>query len=159
MMATFRAIASVPLGVLAGMAATLLLLIPCYLMYPLPSGIDAYDTADAEAFGKHLASLPLLAFALVLVAHAGGAFSGAALGRLISGEGFWRESLAIGGVFTAVGLVQSLSMAVPLWFVMLDLPLYLPAAMLGGFAPDAIRRKGDDVQVAQKERGAKMAPP
>lgn len=159
MMATFRAIASVPLGVLAGMAAMLLLLIPCFLMYPLPSGIDAYDIADSEAFGKHLASLPILALMLFLVAHAGGAFGGAAFGRLISGEGFWRESIAIGGVFTAVGLVQAVSMAVPLWFVMLDLPLYLPAAMLGGLAPDAIRKKGNDAQPAQKERGAKAAPP
>ena len=159
MMATFRAIASVPLGVFAGMAATLLLLIPCYLMYPLPAGIDPYDTADSEAFGQHLASLPVLAFALVLVAHAGGAFSGAAFGRLISGDGFWRESLAIGGVFTAVGLVQSLSMAVPMWFVMLDLPLYLPAAMLGGLAPSAVSRKQDAPETAQKERGAKAAAP
>lgn len=159
MMATFRAIASVPLGVVAGMAARLLLLIPCFLMYPLPSGIDAYDPADAEAFGKYMSALPLQAFGVLLVAHSGGTFLGAAMGRLISGERFWSESLAIGGIFTAVGLVNAVSLSFPLWFVLIDLPLYLPAAVLGGFLPDAFRSKRHEPEMPIKERGAKAAAP
>lgn len=116
----------------------LLLLIPCFLMYPLPSGIDLNDPADAEAFGQHLASLPTSAFALVLVAHAGGAFLGAAFARLIEGESIWKESLVIGLIFTAMGLINAISLGMPLGFTMIDLPLYLPAAMLGGFVFDAI---------------------
>ncbi|RCS49368.1 hypothetical protein DTL42_12620 [Bremerella cremea] len=138
MMATLRAIASIPLGVLAGMAAMLLLLTPCFLMYPLPAGIDLNNPADAEAFGRHLASLPTSAFVLVLIAHAGGAGCGAAFGRLIEGEPIWRESLVIGAIFTAMGLINAISLGLPLWFTLIDLPLYLPAAMLGGLALDAV---------------------
>lgn len=138
MMATIRAIASIPLGVVAGMAAMLFLLIPCFLMYPLPSGIDVNDPADAEAFGRHLASLPVSAFALVLVAHAGGAFGGAAFARLVEGEAIWKESLVIGLIFTAMGIVNAISLGMPLWFTVIDLPLYLPAAMLGGFSLDMV---------------------
>lgn len=138
MMATLRAIASIPLGVLAGMAAMLLLMIPCFLMYPLPSGIDLNDPSDAEALGRHLASLPTLAFVLVLIAHAGGSFCGAAFARLIEGEPIWRESLVIGGIFTAMGLVNAIAQGLPLWFTMIDLMLYLPAAILGGFALNTV---------------------
>ncbi len=116
----------------------MLLLIPCFLMYPLPAGIDVNNPADADAFGRHLASLPVSAFVLVLVANAGGAFTGAAFARLIEGETIWKESLVIGGIFTAVGLTKAISLGLPLWFTMLDLPLYLPSAILGGFALDMV---------------------
>lgn len=138
MMATLRAIVSIPLGVVVGMAMMVLLLTPCFLMYPLPSGIDVNDPNDAEAFGRHIASLPFTAFALVWLAHAGGSLSGAAFGRLIEGGKVWRESLAIGGLFTAMGIVNAISMAFPFWFVAIDLALYLPAAILGGWGSDQL---------------------
>ncbi|MHC2067999.1 hypothetical protein ACYFX5_11035 [Bremerella sp. T1] len=138
MMATVRAIVSIPLGVVVGMAMMVLLLTPCFLMYPLPSGIDLQDPSDAEAFGHHLASLPFIAFVLVWIAHAGGSFSGAAFGRFVEGDRVWKESLAIGGIFTAMGLVNAVSMAFPFWFILIDLALYLPAAILGGWGSHAL---------------------
>lgn len=137
-MGTLRSVIAIPLGVVVGMATMILLLIPCFLLYPLPSGLDIYDPADAEAFGHHLSALPLSALALVWLAHAGGAFAAAAVCRLVEGVKVTRELLIIGGVFTLLGLVNAASGAYPLWFVVVDLVIYMPAALLGGMLFDVV---------------------
>ena len=109
-----------------------------------PEGLSWDDSAQVEAF---MASMPILGFLIVLLAHSGQAFLGSLVGTLISG----RRSLLVGmviGALTLLGCVMMLmSIPGPLWFGVLDLLLPLPAAYL---AARLVMRKDADPETDER---------
>ena len=93
-----------------------------------PDGLDWKDPVALEAF---VSGLPVLGFLIVLLAHAGQAFLGSLVGTLVAGRRTWIVAGII-GVLTLLGCIVNLvTIPSPVWFVIADLVLPLPAAWLG----------------------------
>jgi len=125
----FRYIAGLVSGFIAGFVAVGLIELIAIWLYPLPRG---FDPNDLEAMEQHIASLPAGAFALVLIAHAIGAFLAGLVCCAIAMRLWWPGVLALGGVFIAAGIMNIVQIPHPLWFGVVDLALYVPAAIAGG---------------------------
>ncbi len=114
-------------GLGLGMALNMGLITLNMTLHGPPEGLSWEEPAQVEAF---MASMPVLGFLIVLLAHSGQAFLGSLVGTLISG----RRSILAGmiiGALTLVGCVMMLaSIPGPLWFAVLDVLLPLPAAYL-----------------------------
>lgn len=64
-----------------------------HIAFPLPSGLDPRDPAQAQAFARYLATMPLGAQAALVLAWSGGAFAGgfvAPVSRAIRAAWRWR---------------------------------------------------------------------
>ena len=131
-------ILGVVVGLGFGMALNMGLILVNMTLHGPPEGLSWEDPAQVEAF---MASMPVLGFLIVLLAHSGQAFLGSLVGTLISG----RRSIVVGmiiGVLTLLGCVMMLTTARgPVWFAALDVLLPLPAAYL---AARLVMRKGAD---------------
>ncbi len=124
-----KRIGAVVAGLLAGFLVVGLIEGVSSWIYPPPQGLDF---SDREALRAFVAGLPLGAFALVLVAHLAGPFAGAFTCGVIVRDPWLTGSLIIGGVFLLGGLVNLFLLPHPVWFAILDVLLYLPAAVAGG---------------------------
>lgn len=114
-------------GFILGSIANFLITSINMVLYPPPAGVTQHTP---EEFGAFIATLPLLAFVIQLLAHAGGAFVGGMVVGYFTRNKYW--VLAIGTVFLAAGAYNLVSLPHPLWFSVLDLLCYVPAAYLGG---------------------------
>lgn len=115
-------------GMAVGMVVNMGLVQLNMAMHAPPEGMN---TQDREQFKAYVATLPVLGFLVVLLAHQGQAFVGAIVGTLIAGRRSVVVALAV-GAFTLLGCVLMLFMAPgPIWFAVLDVLLPLPLAWLG----------------------------
>jgi hypothetical protein len=98
-------------------------------MPPFPSG----EADTPENWGTFMQGLSVLQILAALVSHIGGTFIGAFVGALISRDGKLIVPLVIAG-FAMVGGVMNVFQipGQPLWFVIMDISLYLPAGLLAG---------------------------
>jgi hypothetical protein len=94
---------------------------------------------DQAAWAEFLAQAPASMFLLVLLAHGGGAFVAGWATAKMARVATLAFALAAGALFLAAGIANLMMIPHPLWFSILDLVLYLPAAWLGGVLGD--RRK------------------
>lgn len=95
--------------------------------YPAPAGLSP---DNREAFAAFLASLPAGAFVMVLFAHLLGSLAGAAVATLVSGRSSLFPGVIVGALLLVGGIMNVAMIPHPLWFVILDLALYLPVAYL-----------------------------
>jgi hypothetical protein len=114
-------------GIVVGGAVNMALVVLNGFLF-LPTGLDWQDTAAVSAA---FANAPLAAFLLALLAHAGGTFVGAAVAATIAGRAPLVHGLIVGVFFLAGGILNLRQIAHPLWFAIVDLNLYLPAAWMG----------------------------
>ncbi len=98
-------------------------------IYAPPAG---FDYNDPTALEEYVATLPVTAFILVLVSHALGAFVAAFVCSAIVRRSWFAASLFFGVFFTAAGIMNLVLIPHPIWFAVLDLVAYIPAALLGG---------------------------
>lgn len=98
-------------------------------LFPMPAGIDPMDPeslrADLDRMGPEH-------FIPVLVAHLLGALVGGLTAARIAGSRHLSIALIVGGIFLVFGVINLASIPHPLWFSIVDVLVYLPAAYLGG---------------------------
>lgn len=123
-----RCVLAVLGGVVAGSAFNMAVVMLSWAIYPPPEGANMSDPATMSAYVQ---SLPLPAFLLILVAHAGGALVGGLVAALIARRSPLVLGAIIGGFFLIGGIVNAVSIPAPLWFVVVDLAAYVPCGMVG----------------------------
>jgi nitrate/nitrite transporter NarK len=94
------------------------------LIYPMPEGVDF---GDAEGMAAYIATLPLVAMLIVLLAHLGQAFAGGWLAARISKNRSMVVAMIVGVLTLIAGLINMMSMPHPNW-MWIEMPLYLVAA-------------------------------
>ncbi len=97
-------------------------------VYPLPEGLDV---KDVEALKEYVATLPAGALLFVLLAWAVGSFGGGWLAAKIADRKRLVHALVVGGVLMAFGIVNLVTIPHPLWFAVVGVVLFLPAACAG----------------------------
>ena len=97
-------------------------------LFPLPEDLDP---RDMNAMKEHVATLPPLAFVLVLLAHFFGALGGAAVGSKIASSHQFKLSMIIGTFMLIMGIINLFTIPHPLWFMVVDMFTYLPGAFIG----------------------------
>ena len=124
-----RNIVAVIVGLIAGSAFNMAIIMVSWMLYPPPAGVDLMK--DPEAMKAYVATLSLPAILIVLVAHAGGALVGGLVASAIARRSPTVLGAIVGGFFLLGGIVNAISIPAPLWFVVLDLILYVPCGILG----------------------------
>lgn len=119
-----RNICATVLGLIAGMAANLAFVTLDVALYPMPEGVDF---ADAEGMAAYMATLPLAALLIVVVAHLSQAFVGGWVGARLSTTRPMTIAMIIGTLTLLAGLYNMVTMPLPAW-MWIEMPLYLVAA-------------------------------
>ena len=124
-----RNILSVFAGLIVGSAVNMaLVMLNAYVLFPMPPGMDMNVP---EQLNTYIATLPTVAFLVVLAAHLGQSFVG---GWTAARLGSSRPMLLamIVGVLTLVGgILNWMTVDGPTW-MMIEIPLYLVVAWLAG---------------------------
>jgi hypothetical protein len=123
-----RCIVAVICGLIAGGVFNMAVIMLSWMIYPLPEGVNLYDQATMRTYVQ---SLPVPAFLMILVAHAGGALVGGLVAALIARRLPLVLGAIVGGFFLVGGILNVMSIPAPLWFVIVDLVSYVPCGMVG----------------------------
>ena len=123
-----RNIIAVIIGIVAAGIATYFVQSVSDRLFPLPPDLDI---TDFEAMKAHVATLPPLAFVIVLVAHFAGALFGGMVGAKVASSHQFKIALFIGAFMLAMGVLNLLTIPHPIWFMVADMFMYLPGAYLG----------------------------
>jgi hypothetical protein len=133
-----RKILAVVLGIVAGGAFNMAMVMASHAVYPLPEGIDVYPTEgidpnDFDALKAHVTAhgMPTGALIMVLVAHAGGSFVSGFVCGLIARRCWYAAALGMGILWMCGGIYMLMMLPSPTWFAVADVVLYIPAALLG----------------------------
>ena len=122
-------IVAVVSGVAVGMVLNMALIrLNFSVLFPVPEGLD---TSDIEQFNGFLQTLPDAAFLVVFVAHLSQSFAGAWVAARIAHEYPMRLALVVGLVAMAGGFMAMRMLYGPEWLI-IELPLYVATAWLGG---------------------------
>ena len=98
-------------------------------VYPLPPGLDLNNR---EAMKAYVAALPIGALLFVLLAYVLGSLAGGWLAAKIARDSRLHLPLTVGGVLLFFGIINLVTIPHPLWFAMVSILVFLPAAYLGG---------------------------
>lgn len=90
------------------------------------------DMKDPEALAALVASMPAGALWFVVAAYAAGSFVGGAAAAYIGRSFPMRLALVVGVLLLILGIINLVSIPHPLWFSVVSLLVFLPAAWLGG---------------------------
>ena len=123
-----RKILAIVLGLVAGLIFHIAVMAVSAAMYPPPSDID---WSDREAVRAHFSTLPLTSFLIVLIAHAGGSLVSGLVVGLVAMRRWLLPAGIIGGFWTLGGITNLFLLPQPVWMSIVDLLLYIPAALVG----------------------------
>ncbi len=125
-----RNVLGVIAGLIAGMAVNMaLIMLNGYVLYPMPEGMDM---TDPEQMNAYVATLPTMAFFVVLAAHLGQSFVGGWVAARIGSSRPLLLAMIIGAFSLAGGIVNMMSITEgPAW-MLIELPLYLVVAWFAG---------------------------
>ena len=119
-------------GIVVGLLVAFVIFIGFQTMnlsiYPLPEGVTPNDH---DAFAEFVSNLPITAFVIVLAGYVAGSLAGGFVGAKFAHSKWKVIGLVIGIVLTAGGAMNVLSIPHPGWFVILNLLLFIPMALLG----------------------------
>ena len=121
-------VASVLLGVLLG---SIIIFGADFLdqaLFPLPPGVNPRDPSALKAAMAHI---PVGAFVVVLIGWIIGTFSGALVAARIARRYKVRCGMLVGVLFWGAGIANMLEIPHPLWFWVVGVAIFLPAAYLG----------------------------
>ena len=105
-----------------------LVLLNSFVLFPMPEGTDMSDTTQ---FNAYIATLPDVAFLLVLVAHLGQAFVGGWVAARLGASRPMALALTVGALTLVAGILNLMTIAGPAWLY-IELPLYLAVAWAAG---------------------------
>lgn len=125
-----RKITAVVIGIIAGSAFNMAIVMASHIVYPLPEGIDPNDF---EAFKAHVEAhgMPIGALIMVLAAHSGGSLVSGFVCGLIAKRSWYAAAIGLGILWTCGGISMLMMLPSPIWFAVADVVLYIPAALLG----------------------------
>lgn len=130
MNALTKNILAVVLGIAAGSAVNMGIIMLSSHLIPPPAGADISTPEGLKA------AIPLFEpkhFIMPFLAHALGTLVGAWVAALVAATQKMRFALGIGFFFLLGGIANVLMLPSPLWFTLADLALaYLPMGFLGG---------------------------
>jgi predicted MFS family arabinose efflux permease len=107
------------------------------MLYPVPQGIDL---KNKEALAEMLRNMPSGAFLFLLLAYAVGSTCGGMVAAALSPDKKTRSALIMGAVLT-IGAILNLTMVPhPVWFMVANLLIYEPFAVLGAFVMQKIKQ-------------------
>ncbi len=132
-----RNIIAVVLGFIAGSITNMGIVVLSWSIYPPPEGA----MLDAEKMAAFVQTLPAPAFALVLLAHTGGALVGGLVAALIARQNQLLLGAIVGALFLVGGIMNAASIPAPLWFVIADLASYIPAGIFGATIANRVPRR------------------
>lgn len=119
-----RNLIAVFLGMLAGMAVNMSLVMVTLVLHPMPEGVAFTDT---EAMPEYFASIPVTGFLIVLAAHLGQSFFGGLVAALLSKDRPRTMALIIGVLSLIGGVVNLIDLPHPMW-MWIEVPGYILVA-------------------------------
>jgi hypothetical protein len=123
-----RNILAVVVGLVAGSAVNMSLVMLGPAVFPAPPGVDM---TTAEGLAKGMPLLEAKHFAFPFLAHALGTLAGALVAFLVAGSRHAVFAFVIGVVFLAGGIAAAFMIPAPAWFIGLDVvAAYIPMAWL-----------------------------
>ena len=123
-----RNILAFVLGMVAGMAANMAIItLNSSVLFPMPEGIDQ---RDPEQMNSYLATLPAVAFVVVMIAHLAQSFIGGFVAAKVAGSKPMFMAMVVGTFSLAGGVAAMQMFEGPSWMAV-ELPLYLVTAWLG----------------------------
>ena len=96
--------------------------------YPLPEGLNPYNTAAVQAF---TASLPWTAYVLVFLGWIFGAFKAGFVTTYLSSERTYHLSFIVGVILTILGIINNILIGHNMIFSILGLPMFFVFSYLG----------------------------
>lgn len=99
-----------------------------HILYPMPPGMNMGDPIQ---FNTYIATLPTLAFLVVIIAHLTQAFVGGWVAARLAHSYPFRVALTIGAVSLAGGIAAMSRIEGPAWLIV-ELPLYIAVAWTAG---------------------------
>ncbi len=121
----FAVIAGLVVGMVVNMA---LVMLNAYVLFPMPEGTDMADPAQMNAY---IATLPAVAFIVVLAAHLGQSFVGGWTAARLGASAPLVLAMIIGVLSLVGGIMNMMQIDHPAWMYV-ELPLYLVVAWLAG---------------------------
>jgi MFS family permease len=124
-----RNVGAVLLGLIAGSCVNMaLILLNSYVLFPMPEGMDMND---ADQMNAYIATLPAVAFLVVIVAHLGQAFVGGWIAARLGKSRPMVLAMILGVLTLAGGVMNAMTLTTPTWMY-IELPLYLVVAWAAG---------------------------
>lgn len=124
-----RNILAVLAGLFVGMVVNMaLVMLNAYVLFPMPEGTDMSDPAQMNAY---IATLPAVAFIVVLAAHLGQSFFGGWTAARLGGSMPVVLAMIIGVLSLVGGITNMMQIDHPTWMYV-ELPLYLVVAWVAG---------------------------
>lgn len=122
-------ILAVIVGIVAGSIVNMMLVMVGALAIPAPAGVDASNLDSIKA-SIHL--FETKHFIFPFLAHAIGTLAGGLVAALIAASSRMVVALVVGAFFLFGGIVASILIPAPTWFVAADMLLaYIPMAFIG----------------------------
>ena len=119
-----RSTLAVIIGLAVGMIFNMGMVVLNTALHPMPEGVDFND---AEGMSAYIATLPLMALVLIVVAHVGQAFIGGLVAAAIGRSASMVVAMIVGVISMLLGIANLMSMPLPAW-MWIEMPLYLLAA-------------------------------
>jgi MFS family permease len=124
-----RNVLAVIVGLAVGMAVNMsLIMLNAYALFPMPQGTDMND---AEQMNAYVATLPAVAFFVVMAAHLGQSFVGGWVAARLGSSRPMLLAMIVGLASLAGGVMSMMTIKGPAWLI-IELPLYLVVAWLAG---------------------------
>lgn len=124
-----RNIGAVLAGMVAGSLVNMaLILLNSFVLFPMPPGTH-FNTP--EQVSAYLATLPAVAFVVVMLAHLGQSFVGGWVAARLGGSQPMMLALIVGAFSLLGGILNMMSIRGPAW-TYIELPLYLVVAWAAG---------------------------
>ena len=128
-MKILRNVLAVVVGLIAGGAVNMALVIASPLVIPPPAGVDV---SDPQSLSESMHLFEPKHFVFPFLAHALGTLVGALVAYLVVASHKPVFAYVIGACFLAGGIAAARMIPAPTWFVVLDLAMaYVPMAFLG----------------------------
>jgi len=138
-----RTILALVLGLIVGFVLVMGGEMVSYVVFPPPANLDMNDS---EALRQYMETLPPSAFLLVLLSHFMGSFGSGFTAAMLAKRGKVIHALVMGVLFLITGIMNLRALPHPLWFMIVDPIIFLPAALAGAM-------------LVARPTGAKPSPP
>ena len=124
-----RNVLAIIVGLIAGSAVNMGLVMAGAQIIPPPAGVDV---TDVESIKSHLHLFEFRHFVVPFLAHAVGTLVGAYVAAIIAASYKLMLGLVIGVLFLIFGIINVFMLPSPAWFVVVDLlGAYIPMAWIG----------------------------
>lgn len=124
-----KSVLSIVVGVFAAMATIMLMEMLGHAVYPPPEGVNFEDPVAIAAM---VATLPIGALLMVILAYAVGALVGGIVAGLIKPKIQSYQPIVVGAILTVFGLMNLMMIPHPIWFWVATLLCFVPFAFIGG---------------------------